>query len=45
VTGSYREVQRSDGKRLTQRWRFVDTWSYKNDGWVLVAAASAPVYP
>jgi len=26
-----------------QQWRFVDTWVYKKKGWVLVAAAAAPV--
>ena len=40
VTGSYREIQRSDGKRTLKRWRFVDTWAYKKNGWVLIAAAS-----
>ena len=41
VVGSYREIQRSGGKRSLKRWRFVDTWTYKKDGWVLIAAASA----
>jgi hypothetical protein len=43
VTGSYREIQRTGGKRSLQRWRFVDTWTYKKNGWVLVAAASTPI--
>ncbi len=43
VTGSYREIQRTSGKRSVQRWRFVDTWAYKKNGWVLIAAASAPI--
>lgn len=43
VTGSYRELQRRGGKRSVQRWRFVDTWTYKKNGWVLVAAASTPI--
>jgi ketosteroid isomerase-like protein len=43
VIGSYREIQRSGGKRTLKRWRFVDTWTYKKDGWVLIAAASAPM--
>lgn len=45
VIGSYRESQISGGKRSVRLWRFVDTWAYKKDGWVLVAAASAPVRP
>ena len=43
VTGSYRETQRKAGVRTFTRWRFVDTWTYKNHGWVLIAAGSAPI--
>jgi hypothetical protein len=43
VTGSYRETQRKAGVRTFTRWRFVDTWTYKNHGWVLIAAGSAPL--
>lgn len=38
VVGSYRERQRG-----VKRWRFVDTWVYKKNGWVLVSAAASPV--
>jgi hypothetical protein len=43
VVGSYVEKQRGREKRKIQRWKFVDTWVYKTNGWVLVAAAAAPV--
>lgn len=43
VTGTYREVQRTNGKRLATRWRYVDTWTHKKDGWVLIAAGSTPI--
>jgi hypothetical protein len=43
VTGSYQETQRKAGVRTFTRWRFVDTWTYKNHGWVLIAAGSAPI--
>lgn len=43
VVGTYREKDMVDGKALVQRWRFMDTWVYKARGWVLVAAAAAPV--
>jgi hypothetical protein len=43
VVGSYVEKQRDQEKRTIQRWKFVDTWVYKKNGWVLVAAAAAPV--
>jgi ketosteroid isomerase-like protein len=42
VTGSYRETQRQSGMRKFMRWRFVDTWAYKEHSWVLIAAGSAP---
>ena len=44
VTGSYHEIQRKNGRRITTRWRFVDTWTYKKNGWVLIAAASTPIH-
>jgi len=31
------------GKPVQQRWRFIDTWVYKEGRWMLVAAAAAPV--
>jgi len=43
VVGTYVEKQRDREKRRIQRWKFVDTWVYKKNGWVLVAAAAAPV--
>jgi len=43
VTGSYRETQRQSGMRKFTRWRFIDTWVYKEHGWVLIAAGSAPI--
>ncbi|HKV79077.1 MAG TPA: nuclear transport factor 2 family protein [Candidatus Sulfotelmatobacter sp.] len=44
VTGSYRETQRQGGIRKFTRWRFVDTWAYKEHSWVLIAAGSAPIH-
>jgi hypothetical protein len=43
VIGTYRERDVNDGKPRLRRWRFVDTWVYKMRGWVLVAAAAAPL--
>ena len=43
VVGSYSESHIDRGKRTLQQWKFVDTWVYKKKGWVLVAAAAAPV--
>lgn len=43
VIGSYREKKRQRGRREKTRWRFVDTWVYKANGWVLVAAAATPI--
>lgn len=43
VVGSYTETHVNHGTRTLQQWRFVDTWVYKQKGWVLVAAAAAPV--
>jgi hypothetical protein len=43
VVGSYTESHFDRGKRTLQRWKFVDTWVYKKKGWVLVAAAAAPM--
>ena len=42
VVGSYRERLSKGGEREVKRWRFVDTWVRKKNGWVLVAAAAAP---
>jgi hypothetical protein len=43
VVGTYRDKSVSDGKAHSGRWRFVDTWVYKNGRWMLVAAAAAPL--
>ena len=43
VLGSYTESHIDRGARTLQQWKFVDTWVYKQKGWVLVAAAAAPV--
>lgn len=43
VVGSYRETQRQGGLRTVTRWRFIDTWIRKQDGWVLIAAGATPV--
>ena len=43
VVGTYRERFVGSGKRQLGRWRFIDTWIYKKNGWVLVAAAAAPM--
>ena len=43
VTGCYRETQRKGGMRTFTRWRFVDTWVYKSNNWLLIAAGSAPM--
>jgi len=41
--GTYVEKQGQGGRRPTQRWRFIDTWVYKKNGWVLVAAGATPI--
>ena len=43
VVGSYREKSARAGKAHLGRWRFVDTWVYKNGHWMLVAAAAVPL--
>ncbi len=43
VVGAYRERERKAGASTVKRWRFIDTWVYKKNGWVLVAAAAAPI--
>jgi outer membrane lipoprotein-sorting protein len=43
VVGTYREKDIVDGKSVLQHWRYLDTWVYKARGWVLVAAAAAPM--
>jgi len=43
VVGTYTEKEVKRGKLTIKGWRFVDTWVYKKNGWVLVAAGSAPI--
>lgn len=43
VVGTYKELQLSGGHHTQARWRFIDTWIYKKNGWVLVAAGAAPI--
>lgn len=42
VVGTYLE-KLAGRKSAVQRWRFIDTWVYKNNGWVLIAAGAAPL--
>lgn len=41
--GTYLEKQLLGGRRRVQRWRFIDTWVYEKQGWVLVAAGASPL--
>jgi len=43
VVGCYREKRRASGQSRPKRWRFIDTWVYKQNRWMLVSAAAAPV--
>jgi uncharacterized protein DUF4440 len=43
VSGSYREKQVKGGHLNSTRWRFLDTWVYKANQWVLVSAAATPI--
>jgi hypothetical protein len=43
VLGTYVEKRTRTGKTEVQRWRFIDTWAYKNGSWVLIAAGAAPI--
>jgi hypothetical protein len=43
VVGVYAEKQQQGNGREAGRWRFVDTWVYKNNRWVLVAAGSSRI--
>ncbi|PYX47100.1 MAG: hypothetical protein DMG79_14750 [Acidobacteria bacterium] len=43
VIGTYSEKLAKGGTPAVRHWRFVDTWVYKKGGWVLVAAAAAPI--
>ena len=43
VVGTYLEKRVVGVRHETRRWRFIDTWVYKKNGWVLVAAGATPV--
>ena len=43
AVGIYHEKNVDANKTHSVRWRFVDTWVYKNGRWMLVAAAAAPL--
>jgi hypothetical protein len=43
VVGTYSERKAEKGSLELKSWRFIDTWVYKQKGWVLVAAASVPL--
>ena len=43
VVGTYREKERGSAQSRVKRWRFIDTWAYKQNGWVLIAAAATRV--
>lgn len=43
VIGGYREKKFQSNQHHIMRWRFIDTWVYKKNGWVLVAAAATPL--
>ncbi|HEY1676560.1 MAG TPA: nuclear transport factor 2 family protein [Candidatus Sulfotelmatobacter sp.] len=43
AVGVYAEKQMRGSKHELRRWRFIDTWVYKKNGWVLVAAGSSPI--
>jgi uncharacterized protein DUF4440 len=43
VVGTYVEKQVQSSRKQVKRWQFIDTWVYKRNGWVLVAAGASPV--
>jgi ketosteroid isomerase-like protein len=43
VVGTYTEKQGKGSPPTLKSWRFIDTWVYEKSGWVLVAAAAAPM--
>jgi hypothetical protein len=42
VVGTYQEKVVTGSTVHLHRWRFLDTWVYKNGRWMLVAAGSSP---
>jgi hypothetical protein len=43
VNGIYRSAEFKNGKPVTRRGRFIDTWVFKNSVWVCVAAEATPL--
>lgn len=43
AVGTYVEKQVRNGRTQVTRWQFIDTWVYKKNGWVLVAAGASPI--
>jgi hypothetical protein len=43
VVGTYVARQVQSSRKQVTRWQFIDTWVYKKNGWVLVAAGASPV--
>ena len=43
VTGTYRASDFKGGKTVVRRGRFVDTWIFKENKWVCVAAQATPI--
>lgn len=43
AVGTYVEKQVHGSRTQVTRWQFIDTWVYKKNGWVLVAAGASPV--
>jgi ketosteroid isomerase-like protein len=43
VTGIYLAKEFKDGKAIQHRGRFVDTWVYRNQTWVCIAAQATPI--
>ena len=41
VVGTYHERSTTGSKTHLKHWRFVDTWVYKKERWMLVAAAAS----
>ena len=45
VTGMYETRSIEHGRLLVHRDRFLDTWRFKNGGWVAIASLLTPVGP
>ena len=44
VVGVYRALELQNGKVVTHKGRFIDSWVYENSTWVCVAAQSTSAY-